>query len=400
MRLRRLLPIFAEAFGSGAIYRSWLGLLALGGAFGVAGYFIQLRDGLVVTNMTDQVSWGAYIANFTFVGGIAAAAITVVLPAYAYRMASFRRIVFVGETLALTGMAMCLLFVAVDVGRPERSWHLIPFWGSLNFPVSLLSWDVVVVFGYLVINAVLLTFTLRAKYLGRAPSRLYVPLIFGSMAWAIAIYMVEAFLYTWLGARPYWNSAVVAPRFIASAFVSGPAILVLTLRVLHRGLAFPVDDSVFHAFRRLITVALLIDLFLFASEIFTDLYGGSEHGAPMRFLLFGAEGRAGVRYYVWLAIALGVGSACVLLSPLRRRNWVFDTTCVAAIVAVWIEKGMALIVPGFVPTPLGEMADYVPSAIETMVSLGIWCFGLAMFTVLVRIGARIERGELRAEAEP
>src|SRR5688572_20334663 len=144
MRVRRLLPIFAEAFAGGVLYRSWLGLLAAGCALGAAAYAIQLRDGLVVTHMTDKVSWGAYIANFTFVGGIAAAAITVVLPAYAYRMASFRKIVFVGESLALTGMMMCLLFVTVDVGRPERAWHLIPFWGSLNFPVSLLAWDVVV----------------------------------------------------------------------------------------------------------------------------------------------------------------------------------------------------------------------------------------------------------------
>jgi molybdopterin-containing oxidoreductase family membrane subunit len=179
--------------------------------------------------------------------------------------------------------------------------------------------------------------------------------------------------------------------------VSGPAILVLTLRVLHRGLGYPVDESVFDTFRRLITVTLLVNLFLFAAEIFTDLYGGSAHGASMRFLLFGAEGRAGVSVFVWIAIALGVGSAGVLLTPLHRRSWAFEATCVAAIVAVWIEKGMALILPGFVPTPLGEMADYVPSAIETLVSLGVWSFGLAMFTVLVRVGARIEMGDLRAE---
>jgi Ni/Fe-hydrogenase subunit HybB-like protein len=398
--MRGFFPIaaLADALRGGPIYRTWLALLVLGCAGGAAAYAVQLDQGFIVTNMTDQVSWGAYIANFVFVGGIAAAAITVVLPAYAYKIEAFRKIVFVGETLALTGMLMCLLFVTVDVGRPERSWHLVPFWGWLNFPMSLLSWDVVVVFGYLVISGALLFFTLRAKYFGRPPSRLYVPLVFGSMGWAIAVYLVEAFLFSWLGARPYWNSAIVAPRFVATAFVSGPAILVLTMRVMRHGLGFPIDDSVFLGFRRLITIALLVDLFLFAAEVFTDLYSDTHHGAPMRYLLLGAHGHAGVRVYVWLAIILGAGSAAMLLSPLRRNDRVFDLTCVAALVAVWIEKGMALIVPGFVPTPLGELADYVPSAVEILVSHGIWSFGLLFFTFVVRVGSRIEMGELRAAA--
>jgi Ni/Fe-hydrogenase subunit HybB-like protein len=394
--VRQLVSIAREGLGGGPIYRTWLALLTVGFLIGAGAYVVQLYEGLIVTNMTDQVSWGAYIANFVFVGGISASAITVVVPAYAYRLESFRKIVFVGETLALTGMAMCLLFVNVDVGRPDRAWHLIPFWGSLNFPVSLLSWDVVVVFGYLVINAVILFLTLRAKYLGRPPIRFYVPLIFTSMAWAIAIYLVEAFLFTWLGARPYWNSAIVAPRFIATAFISGPAIMLLTLRAMRAGLAFPVDESVFIGFRRLITIALIVDLVLFGAEVFTDLYSETHHGAPMRYLLFGSHGSPGVRMYVWIAIILGIGSAAVLSSPLARHDRVVDAACVAAIVAVWIEKGMALIMPGFVPTPLGQLADYVPSAVEVLVSNGIWCFGFLMFTVLARIGARIEMRELRA----
>lgn len=400
--MKRSFPIaaFLDILRGGPLFRTWMIALTIGAIAGCVAYFVQLRYGLIVTNMTDQVSWGAYIANFTFIGGVAAAAITVVVPAYGYRLLPFRKIAFVGESMAFTGMAMCLLFVTVDIGRPDRAWHLVPFWGSLNFPTSLLAWDVVILNGYLVINAAMLFFMLRARYLGRSPSRLYVPLVFGSMAWAIGIYLVEAFLYNWLGARPYWNAAIIAPRFIASAFVSGPALIVLTLRVMERALAFHVSDDVIRLYRRLVTVALLVDLFLFAAEVFTSLYGGAAHGAPMRFLLFGAHGNPGVRAYVWVGIALSLISTAVLLSPLRRRPWVFEAMCVLVVVAVWIEKGMALIVPGFVPTPLGEIADYVPSVVETFVSLGVWCMGLILFTVLLRLGVRIETGQLRATVEP
>jgi molybdopterin-containing oxidoreductase family membrane subunit len=321
----------------------------------------------------------------------------VVIPAYAYRMASFKKIVFVGEILALSAVLMCLLFVTVDLGRPERAWHLIPMIGMLNWPTSILSWDVVVLSGYLAINLVLVSLALRAKYYGKHPNpRIYVPLVFGSMVWAVSIHTVTAFLYTWLGARPYWNSPIIAPRFIASAFVSGPAFLVIALRQMQQQIGFPVDDEVYTTFRRIMTVTLLINFFLFLAEVFTELYGGSLHAASMRYMLFGHEQHTMMRVYIWLGIAMTLCSITILLTPLGRKMGWFQVACVGAFIGVWIEKGMALVVPGFIPTPLGEFTEYIPSVVETMVSLGIWSLGLLVFTVLVRIGARIERGELHA----
>lgn len=392
---------FLDAFGGGRLYRTWLTLLTVAMVVGVGAYAVQLRDGLYATNMTDQVSWGMYIANFTFQVGVAAAAVMVVIPAYAYRLKSFERIVFVGEALALSAVLTCLVYVTVDLGRPERAWHLVPWWGSLNFPASILSWDVVVLSGYLVINSVLITLSLRSRFYGRHPSpRIYVPLIFLSMAWAISIHTVTAFLYTWLGARPFWNAAIVTPRFMASAFVSGPAFLVIALRVIRRWGGFAVDDEVFVTLRRIMTVTLLVNLFLFAAEVFTELYGGSLHATSLRYLLFGHHEHTGLRAYIWTALALDVSAAAVLLSPLSSRERWFDAACVAAFVGVWIEKGMALVVPGFIPTPLGEFVEYVPSLVEWAVSFGVWCGGLLLFSILVRLGIRVERGELRApEAE-
>lgn len=390
-----------DVLGGPVWYRAWLALLTVAVAAGGVAYAVQLEQGLYITNMTDQVSWGMYIANFTFQVGVAAAAVMVVIPAYAYRMASFERIVFIGEALALSAVITCLMYVTVDLGRPERAWHLVPWWGSLNFPASILSWDVVVLAGYLVINSTLIWLSLRGKYYGRHPNpRVYVTLVFVSMAWAISIHTVTAFLYSWLGARPFWNSAIVTPRFLASAFVSGPAFLVLALRVIRRFGGYAVDDEVFVTFRRIMSVTLLVNLFLFAAEVFTELYGGGLHAASMRYLLFGHYEHIGLRAYIWTGLALDVTATVVLLSPLSKRDRWLDAACVAAFLGVWIEKGMALVVPGFVPTPLGEFVEYVPSVVEWAVSLGIWCFGLLVFSVLVRLGVRLEKGALRAPESP
>ena len=55
-----------ELFHGSPAYWLWVGFLVLCVAAGGVGYFFQLRDGLLVTNMTNQVSWGFYISNFVF----------------------------------------------------------------------------------------------------------------------------------------------------------------------------------------------------------------------------------------------------------------------------------------------------------------------------------------------
>lgn len=392
--------VVAEAAGTGWAYRAWLTVLMSGLLIGAFGYRAQLMGGLYQTHMTDQVSWGAYIANFTFVVGVGASAVTVLVPAYAFRMSSFRRIVFVGEMLALSAITMAMLFVTVDLGRPDRSWHLVPWIGSLNWPASLLSWDVVVLGGYLAINFTIVGISLFAQFHGRHKGAFYIPLIFVSMVWAISLLLDEAFLYTWLGARPFWNSAIVAPRFLVSAFVSGPAFLMIALRVIRRGLGLEIDEEVFIVLRRLMSVTLLVNLFLLAAEAFTELFSGSLHGASMRYLLFGRDGHYDLTGFMWLAIAMNVVAATIMVTPLHKRRRLVDLACVMSFVGVWIEKGMGLIIPGFLPTPLGEMVEYFPSIVELAVITGVWSFGMMMFTLLVRVALRIEQGTLRAVDAP
>ena len=216
-------------------YYAWMGLLTVFCLFGLNAYCKQLVHGLAATGMSDEVSWGVYIANFTFLVGVAAAAVMMVIPVYIYRNEELHDLVIFGELLAVAAIIMCLAFVTVDLGRPDRFWHLIPGLGQLNFPASMLSWDVIVLNGYLLLNVHICGYLLYCRYQKKKPSKwFYIPFVFVAIVWAISIHTVTAFLYVGLGGRPFWNSAIVGPRFLASAFTAGPALIILALQVVRR----------------------------------------------------------------------------------------------------------------------------------------------------------------------
>jgi len=385
-------------FTGGTRYRSWLaflmGLMAVGGY----AYYQQTVYGLGVTGMGDQVSWGLYIANFTFLVGVAAAAVMMVIPGYLYHNKEVKGGVLLGEMVAIGAIVMCLLFVVADLGRPDRMWHMVPPFGKFNFPVSMLAWDVLVLNGYLILNLHVPGYLLYKKYKGEEPAKwLYLPFVYISIVWAISIHTVTAFLYTGLAGRPYWNAAILAPRFIASAFCAGPAFIVLILEIIKGWTRFPMGDRIIGFLRGVILVAGLINIFLLISEIFTEFYADSAHVASARYLFFGLHGHNALVPWIWTSITMNVLALLALISRKFETRGVIvrNIPLLMLISAIWIEKGMGLVFPGFIPTPLGEIVEYMPSANEWMVSLGIWGVGLFIMTVLLKHAVDIETGEVK-----
>ncbi|MGE5246520.1 MAG: NrfD/PsrC family molybdoenzyme membrane anchor subunit, partial [Betaproteobacteria bacterium] len=259
-------------------YWAWLAVLALLIASGVSAYARQLSIGLGVTAMRDQVSWGFYIGNFTFLVGVAAAAVMLVIPAYVYDWKPIREIVIFGELLAISAIVMCGLFVMVDIGRPDRVWHLMPPFGHLNFPRSILAWDVIVLNLYGLLNFVIVTHILYRAFSGRHyVKRLVVPLVLLSIPAAVSIHTVTAFLYNGLAARPYWNSSILAPQFLASAFCSGPAILLIVLQLLRHFTSFEIQDRAIDKIAELMAYATFLNLFLHGVEAFKEYYSDTQH---------------------------------------------------------------------------------------------------------------------------
>ncbi|MEE4379315.1 MAG: NrfD/PsrC family molybdoenzyme membrane anchor subunit [Candidatus Competibacteraceae bacterium] len=390
-----------EMLRGGWLYRIWLGVLLIVIVIGVGFYVNQLRFGLVTTGMSDQVSWGFYIANFAFLVGVAASAVLLVVPAYVFHRKDIKDVVLLGEGMAVAAVVTAMLFVIVDMGRPDRLWHMIPLLGRFNFPISLLAWDVVVLTGYLLLNLCIPLLMLFTRYRGGEPNlNLYFPFILLAIVWAISIHTVTAFLFSANSARPFWHTALLGPRFIASAFVSGPALFILALQLIRRTANYPVSPKVIDTLAIIMTIALQISLFFVIAELFTDFYNEGEHAASVHYLYLGLEGFQALRPWIWSALALNITAVIILMiHPLRRNRVTLSLACVLAFVGIWIEKGMGLVVPGFIPTPLGEIFEYTPTANEILIAIGCWSVGILIFTLLAKAGISIETGRLRQAAE-
>ncbi|MDX9753354.1 MAG: NrfD/PsrC family molybdoenzyme membrane anchor subunit [bacterium] len=385
------------SFRGDLLFYGWMTLLTVITLVGMRCYSYQLLYGLSTTGMTDQVSWGIYIANFTFLVGMAAAAVMLVIPAYIYKRHELHDVVIFGELLAVASIVMCLLFVTVDLGRPDRFWHLIPVIGLFNFPVSMLSWDVVVLNGYLLINVHICGYLLYMKYLGRKPNPwFYMPFVLLSIAWAISIHTVTAFLYVGLVGRPFWNAAIVAPRFLGSAFTAGPGFMILAFQIIRKTTKYHIGDEALHLLRQIVTVSLLVNLFLLGCEVFKEFYSASLHMSSAKYLFFGLHGHDALVPWIWTALTLEMIAAIILVVPkTAKRFFWLNIACAFSIIGIWIEKGLGLIVPGFLPTPLGEIVEYVPTWNEIGVSVGIWAMGLLIFSWLMRLAIPIVSGRFR-----
>ncbi|NIS90366.1 MAG: polysulfide reductase [Woeseiaceae bacterium] len=386
-----------EMFRGPRIYWIWLAVLTAIIAFGAWNYSLQLADGLVVTGMSDQVSWGFYISNFAFLVGIAAAAVLLVIPAYIFDRKDIKEVVLVGEGMAVAAVTMAILFVIADLGRPDRLWHMIPVLGRFNFPVSLLAWDVLVLTVYLLLNLAIPFYVLYSRYRGKQPNfRAYFPFVVIAMFWAISIHTVTAFLFSANPARPFWHTALLGPRFIASAFASGPALIIITLQIVRKTTSYKISQSVIDTLALIMTTALQINLFFVGAELFTDFYNEGAHAASIHYLFFGLGGFSSLRTWIWLALALNLIAVTILMiHPTRRHPVLLNVACILTFVGIWIEKGMGLVIPGFVPTPLGEIFEYVPTSVELAVAAGIWAFGVLVFTLLAKAVIAIEMGKVR-----
>ena len=376
-------------------YYAWMGALTIICLLGLNAYAKQLVHGLITTGMSDEVSWGVYIANFTFLVGVAAAAVMMVIPVYIYGNEELHDLVIFGELLAVAAIIMCLAFVTVDLGRPDRFWHLIPGIGQMNFPQSMLSWDVLVLNGYLLLNVHICGYLLYCRYQNKKPTKwFYIPFVFLAIAWAVSIHTVTAFLYVGLGGRPFWNASIVGPRFLASAFTAGPAIIIIALQIIRNFTTYRIKDKALLTLRSIVQVSMIINVFLLACEVFKEFYSGTTHSASAKYLFFGLHGHYALVPWIWTAITFNLIAMVILSLPLSRGLRWLDVACVLSITGIWIEKGMGLVIPGFIPTPLGAVVDYRPSFNETLVCLGIWAFGFLCYTVFLRMSVPILQGRL------
>lgn len=349
---------------------------------GVVFYIKQLRLGLIATNLSNQVSWGLYIANFTFLVGIAASSVILNYLYYFLGVKDAKIAAMVGKIMAVSALLCCFLFILVDVGRPDKLHHMLPFLGNLNFPSSLLAWDMLALSGYFMLCLYTLGYLLWKKIQGQEPIKiLYLPFVYLSMPWAICTHTVTAFLYAGLGSRQHWNTALLAPRFIASAFASGTALLLIILLVLKNSNRMGDLSKTNRYLKNIVIVGLLTHYFFIGCELFTAFYSNKVGVSSLYYMFFS---RHLLTPYIWSSMILGLFGLFTFLTNLHFNNSWLVAGCLATLFSIGVEKGLGLLMPGFLPSPLGEVVGYFPSLGESLISLGIFSIGALVFTILVR----------------
>ena len=389
-------------FRGSKLYWAWISMLLILIIIGIASYSQQAVNGLITTSMRDQVSWGFYICNFTFLVGIAAAAIMLVVPAYIYNWKPLKEIVILGELLAISAIVMCLLFILVDMGHPERFWHMIPFIGKLRLGQSILAWDSVALTFYLILNFIIVSHILFRAFKIKVYSKKYaVPLILLSIPAGIAIHTITAFLYNGIAARPFWNSAILAPKFLASAFCSGPAIMIILFQILRKTTKLHIEDRAIWTLAELMAYTMFFNLFLTGAEIFKEVYSNTEHRVFTEYLYFGIGEHNKIVPFGWMAIIFDVIAFVLFLVPKTRKNFItLNIGAVLIYFGVYIEKGIGLIIPGFTPDVLGEIYEYFPSSTEILVTVGIFSTGFLIYTLMLKIAVPIILGEFNYKKSP
>jgi molybdopterin-containing oxidoreductase family membrane subunit len=276
-----------------------------------------------------------------------------------------------------------MLFIFVDMGQPTRVMNVI-LHPTLN---SVMFWDMVVLTGYLLINLVIGAVTFEAERRGTPPPRWVKPLIILSIPWAVSIHTVTAFLYAGLEARPFWMTAILAPRFLASAFASGPSLLILLALVVRTFTRFDPGREAIQKLAVIVAYAMAINVFFVLVELFTALYSDMPHHThAFEYLFLGLHGHTALVPWMWAGAVLTVFAVVLLLFPRVRGNEKFlAVLCVTVITAIWIEKGLAMVVTGFIPSPLGRITDYAPTAPEIAITVGVYAVGFLVLTVLYKI---------------
>ncbi len=395
--LRFAIYSMREILRGSARYYAWLGFLFLVIFLGLTAYSGQATHGHIVANLRDPVPWGLFIGTYAFFVGVAAAAVALVVPGYVYKWQPIKEIVILGEIVAICACVVAILFVMADLGHPERFWHLLPVIGAPNVPSSMVGSNVLILNAYLILNLVLVTYFLYCRFVGHRQSQFFVTvLMFTSIPLAISIHATTAFIFNVLPSRPYWNSAILVPRFISTALCSGPAIMLMTFQIVRKAARLDIKDEALLKIAEIMTHVMSLNLLLFIAEVLTEYRSATGHSIHIYYYFQGIGDHVALVPFAWIGVACNISAFLIFLIPKTRKNFItLNLGCLLVCVGVFIEKGIGLILPGLTPGTLGELYEYAPSISELGIGAGILGTGMLVFTLFAKVTIPLALSELR-----
>jgi [DsrC]-trisulfide reductase subunit P len=259
-------------------------------------------------------------------------------------------------------------------------------------PNSVLFWDTIVLNGYLFLNLIIGWNVLEAERNGVHYQKWLKPVIYLSIPWAVSIHTVTAYLYCGLPGRGFWLTAILAPRFLASAFAAGPALLILLCLFIRKTTNFDPGREQIQSLAKIVAYAICLNVFFFLCEVFVVYYSQiPEHMDHITYLFAGLHGHDAYVPWMWSSMGLMTLGIIIMVNPVTRKNEIsLMVGCLVIFFGTWIDKGMGMIAGGFTPNPLHEVSEYIPTIPEIMITLGAYAVGALVLTILFKMAVSVK----------
>jgi molybdopterin-containing oxidoreductase family membrane subunit len=256
----------------------------------------------------------------------------------------------------------------------------------------MLFWDMLVLNGYLFLNLIVGWVVLNSEAKDVPPPKWTKPLIYLSIPFAVGIHTVTAFLYCGLPGRHYWLTAILAPRFLASAFAAGPSLLLIIALILKRVANFDAGDKAIQKLGTIITYAALLNFFFVGLEYFVAYYSNLPgHMHTIDYLFFGLHGYDNLVGPMRFSMVIGMVATVLMLFPqFKKSERNLGIAAAMIFISLFIDKGVGLVLGGFVPNPFGRVTEYYPSVPEIGIVLAVWSAGALILTVLYKIAVTVK----------
>ncbi len=384
----------------------------------VYAYSLQLRLGLSVTALNDIVIWGVYISNFVFFIGISHAGIAISAAVRIMNLEDYKPIVRMAELLTIVSLMMAGLSIVIDLGRPDRVFHLIRYWTD-RIGTSPLVWDITAVATYLILSATYLYLSLRGDIhicMNRCDGwrrrlyRLLLPwyeegereTVHRLTRWMavtilpvmVMVHTTVAWIFGLISSRPLWFGAVAGPYFVAAAVASGISTVVVIAATLRSVFHWEdiIKPRIFRGLGNFLAVIILIYLYFMLAEQLTAGYAGpaGEFYVSVDWLY------GDYAWLFWPMTIFGMLVPCLMLlaqalKPGRVNIGLTASLSLIVVGSYWIKRYL-IIVPTM--TRGAERIVYAPTWVELSIIAGTFALPMLLYTVFIKLFPIIELGEM------
>jgi len=298
--------------------------------YGAWAYSYEVSNGLGVTAMRNVQIWGLYIIAFMFFVGASAGGMIVASVGTIFHVRKVEHLSRYAILVSLVTIAIAGLLIFPDLGEPQRFWHMFAY---ANW-TSPMIWDVIVVLFYGAFNLAYLWLHMRSDLAARhswlafgftrndekalrRDRRLIVAGAYFALPLAFGLHSITAWIIGTQPAHPYWYSTVMAPWFVASAIVSGIALVLVTLIVLERLGRVEIGSDALRWLSGFLAVAIAVELFLIVADVVTISAGR----VPGDWAALSQMALGSYAWVFWAEIGTAVVGLALVITPRGRASW-------------------------------------------------------------------------------